>query len=165
MVLSGSAGVGVSLSAEHEDKRSPAHPVRESSRRIAVRFFIKVSFRAVGFVRPGFRCQAPSVELIHDDRAYCSPHPESRIKQRKRGAEDYFSSEVLEDLGDKISNSSTPMSIKDTTQEDCLFSLQLNFPDSTARINLHFRVICCSNLSNIFGICKDYLPFPELLRR
>jgi hypothetical protein len=30
-------------------------------------------------------------------------------KKRKRGAEDYFYSEVLEDLGDKISNSSTPI--------------------------------------------------------
>jgi len=39
----------------------------------------------------------------------CSPHLESRVKKRKRGAEDYFYSEVLEYLGEKISNNSTPI--------------------------------------------------------
>ena len=49
----------------------------------------------------------------------------------------YFNSEVLEYLGDKISNS--PRHTKWYDAEECLPTLSpLNFPDSTMRINLHF---------------------------
>lgn len=106
-----------------------------------------------------FSLHCSSVVVARNDGDNCSPHLESRIKKRKRGAEDYFNSEVLEDLGDKISNNSTLYPIDmDMTQEEktCLFSLQLNFPDSTVRINLHFH-ICRPKIENIFEICKNYL--------